>query len=505
MRGKGFFVVLSAVAGMAVAGTVNAQTVAPVKTPAVAAKPALAAAVPPAPSKLPPGPCASVEPLIAAGIVASDDFDLHHADPVYTAGLDFGRAVERAPACATAWLRKAEFEIQQQDFDKARADADAALTRLPKRSIAAAEAYAVRGQAEFGGVYASPDPDTAKAAAAVADFTQTMALGLIDGQILSERAEAYFALKDSAHAMADLDQAIALAPNSINLIMERGHVHLIAHQYDAAIADFALVRQRAGDDYPQRDFAYVAGALAFEGKGDRAGAIALLSQGVAAHPGSSLLLEQRAETYMRGGDFDRAIADLTVIIAKDDFAPDAYIQRARAYTGKHDVPAALADIDAALKLNPNEGMAYVLRGQIDEHQGDVAAAIADYDQGSKTFTSDGAILAANAACWIRATHNIELDKALAACNAALEHAPDYTAALDSRGFVHLRRGEYAAAVTDYTVALKRNPKLASSLFGRALAEQKLGQTDAARADFVAARAADPGIDAEFKAYGVTAE
>ncbi len=510
MRG-GFWGVIGAVAGLAAAATVSAQTVAPVKAPVVAAKPAQAAAVAPAaPSKLPPGPCASVEPLIAAGDLASTDFDRYRGARNYAAKLDYDRAVDRAPACGLAWLHRGAFHLDQMEFDKARADSDAALARLPKRSVSAAQAYVVRGEAEVGLAENTGAPgskvDSEMAAVAIADLSQAMTLGLIDDHILAERWTIYSAIGDKVHAMADLDQAIALDPDNLDLIMERGDAHMQNGQYDAAAADFAMLRARARMDDPQRLFAYVSGALALERSGARDKAIALLSEALTEDPKSNILLGERAGIYMRSGDFDRAITDLSVIIAKgDNESFDAYIQRARAYTGKHDVPAAMADIDAALKLNPNEGMAYVLRGQIDEHQGDVAAAIADYDQGSKTFTSDGAILAANAACWIRATHNIELDKALAACNAALEHAPDYTAALDSRGFVHFRRGEYADAVTDYTAALKRSPKLASSLFGRALAEQKLGQADAAKADFAAARVAKPDIDAEFKAYGVMAE
>ena len=68
-----------------------------------------------------------------------------------------------------------------------------------------------------------------------------------------------------------------------------------------------------------------------------------------------------------------------------------------------------------------------------------------------------------------------------------------------------RRGQYDAAIADYTAALTSQPKLALPLFGRALAEQKKGMTAEAKADLAAARALDATIDERFKAYGLTAD
>ncbi len=477
MRG-GFGVVLSAVAGLAVAGTVSAQTVAPAA----------------------PGPCAAAEPLLAAANLAAV---LTQKDIV---AADVDQAVARAPDCSAARLRKAEIDLARGRGDDARREASAVIARDPNM----AEAYAVRALAILPGREGADRAQmTTRTHAAIADFSRAIDLGLTDPLIFVARSEAYDEIDDKTHAMADMDRAVAADPGNPRWLIVRGQSYETSlRDYDKAIADYKAARDKSGADDMQMGLSYRSAVRAYQEKGDLDGAIAFVGQAVSAYPKDPQYLRMRAELYADHHDDAHAIADLSAVIAVDAM-PDDFIRRARAYAETGDYPRGLADTGEALQGNPGDAEAYVVRGQIDERKGDVATAIADYDRGLALRPGSGWGLAANAACWTRATHNVELDKALAACDALIEafdmDVPMDRSVHDSRGFVQFRRGEYAAAVTDYTTALETQPKLASSLFGRALAEQKLGQADAAKADFAAARAAKPDIDAEFKTYGVTAE
>lgn len=178
--------------------------------------------------------------------------------------------------------------------------------------------------------------------------------------------------------------------------------------------------------------------------------------------------------------------------------------RGGAYALMNDFDHALKDADMAVTLGPKDGWAYRGRAFIEIRAGKTEAASQDYDR-ARTLEPKRSAEIYNEACWARAIAGVDLEKALADCDSALAQAPNDADALDSRGFVHFRLGQYDAAIVDYTAALKARPKTASSLFGRGLAEQKKGMAVEAKADLTAARAADANIDATFKAYGVAAD
>jgi tetratricopeptide (TPR) repeat protein len=76
-------------------------------------------------------------------------------------------------------------------------------------------------------------------------------------------------------------------------------------------------------------------------------------------------------------------------------------------------------------------------------------------------------------------------------------------ALDSRGLVWLRRGEYDRAIADYDEALKARPNSAWSLYGRGLAKLKKGLKAEGEADLGAAARLDPHVPERAKAFGVS--
>jgi len=480
-------------ASLAVLGTpVWAQTAAPAKPPAATSAPA------PAIAHLPLGPCAPVEILIGAGNLAWSDFDDD------AAASDFSRAILQAPRCAAAWLRRAELRHETGEDVSALADAKVAVVMAPRN----AEAYALLGRIEMRplpdaatSLDYSKDAERKRAAIGVADLSHAIDLGLKDARILVMRAAAYHMLGDYDRAIADCDSAIALDPGKIDALVARGNIWLDKGDRDRAQADFAQARGIAPDD----EEGYIYAARAYEAAGDNAAAIAVLGEGIARPSPDRELYRERAEIYQDMGDFPHAIADRTAVI---DIAPLPrsydYRNRAETYADAGDLEHALADADMAIVLDPKNTDAFTTRGEIEVRAGRGEAASQDFDRARALDPRRSAYIAVDA-CWTRATAGIDLDKALADCDAAVAQKPKYSGALDSRGFVHFRLGQYDAAIADYTAALALTPKQASSLFGRGLAEQKKGMTAEAAADLAAARAADARIDETFKSYGIKAD
>ena len=75
------------------------------------------------------------------------------------------------------------------------------------------------------------------------------------------------------------------------------------------------------------------------------------------------------------------------------------------------------------------------------------------------------------------------------------------AAFDSRGVVYLKLNKFGMAISDFSSALRLDPKLASAQFGRGFAKRKKGDLAGGNADIAAAMSIDQNIAADFVQYG----
>lgn len=269
---------------------------------------------------------------------------------------------------------------------------------------------------------ASPDPKGGAGGAAPS----------LDADALRRRAAAAAARRDFAHAIADLDQAIALQPGQAELYYDRARWRLASHA-------------PAGDG------------------GDLEKALTLRPDYVDA-------LVFRAHMRLEAGEVEKADADFATAAKAAPDRPDTELGIAQAYAQARLYDRAITRLDAWLAKYP------------------------------KSFSVGEAL---NARCWTRALWGRELDLALADCNQALKRGSRLAEVLDSRGMVHLRRGEFALAIADYDAALKLQPKLAPSLYARSLAKRKVGDLTGAVADLRAASAIDPHIGETMNALGIT--
>jgi tetratricopeptide (TPR) repeat protein len=251
---------------------------------------------------------------------------------------------------------------------------------------------------------------------------------------------------------------------------------------------------------------------------------------------------RRGEASAERHDYGQAIADLTRACELDSNEPEYLYQRGMAYWRNKQPEPALADFDHALALKPNFVTVLISRAEMRLGTKDIPGAIADLDsaalsapkQADSRFTLGGLFVrvdkpqsaieqydlwiashpddakivsALNSSCWARAMQGTELDKALDDCNKAISHvdkkiAASYSALLDSRGFVRLRRGEVDKAIADFDDAVKQNPKNASSLYGRGIAKLRKMKTAEGQADIAAATALSPKISGYFERHGI---
>jgi tetratricopeptide (TPR) repeat protein len=97
----------------------------------------------------------------------------------------------------------------------------------------------------------------------------------------------------------------------------------------------------------------------------------------------------RGNVYMRKGDYDRAIADLSDAIQRKPDLADAYLVRGAAFDMKGDHDRAVVDFDKDIQLKPDDGHAHFDRGLAYDANGDSAKALEDFRAAARLLpTSD---------------------------------------------------------------------------------------------------------------------
>lgn len=174
------------------------------------------------------------------------------------------------------------------------------------------------------------------------------------------------------------------------------------------------------------------------------------------------------DTKNADADFDRAIAELDLMIGRNSLDSEALWTRGIAHRGRNNYTQAFADFDEAIRLDP---------------------------QKSGIF---------NSRCWARALLGTELDIARTDCDTAARLSNGRSAdALDSRGMISLKQGRFADAWADYDAAARLMPNDASHRYGRGIAALRLGRSEEGKADLSDALRLSPHIPRMFEDYGMT--
>jgi tetratricopeptide (TPR) repeat protein len=166
-------------------------------------------------------------------------------------------------------------------------------------------------------------------------------------------------------------------------------------------------------------------------------------------------LLKRADALGQKGDYRRAIADVTRIIARAPSAV-AFYTRALAYHDSGNDARAIADCYAALKIDPNNANALFVRATSFQSLADYRDAIRDYG------------------------HVLRLQ-------------PNRIDALFSRGAARYSAGDYQHAVADFSRAIDRGAAEGTVFYLRGLAYRELGEDANARADMEEAVRRDPEL------------
>ena len=203
-----------------------------------------------------------------------------------------------------------------------------------------------------------------------------------------------------------------------------------------------------------------------------------------------------------------ALADLDRTIQLEPHHVAALLARAGYRTQSGDKTGAETDLDAANAILPKEDNERLTLASEYSNIGLFREAIEQYDLWSVSHPQDVRLPAAfEGRCRARALGDMELQRAVKDCDAALKHAtkasPFYAEVSATRGLLLFRLGDYDKSIADYDASLKITPKNPSALYGRGIDKVRMQKAPEGQADIAQAIVLSPEIAESFSRRGIT--
>lgn len=230
---------------------------------------------------------------------------------------------------------------------------------------------------------------------------------------------------------------------------------------------------------------------------DREGAVADFSEALKADPKHAVALGNRGEMFRRGGDLDRAIADLDGAIALD--AKAAFLMsRGRVHAARGDQDKAVQDFDRVIALTPDDPHAYQGRADAYRRGGDREKAVRDYDKALALNPDAKTKSDIEAALYVIRPPAAAPPPPPAAPAVANNQKQEARLSFD-RGAAYLEKNDYDNAIKEFDQAIKLDPKQYDAWQRRGLSYQQKGQLDEALDDYSQALSLNPTDTATVKA------
>ncbi len=202
------------------------------------------------------------------------------------------------------------------------------------------------------------------------------------------------------------------------------------------------------------------------------------------------------------GHYAQAIADFNKAIALDPNYADAYNNRGRAYFRQGNFTQATADFTKAIELSPNHAELYNNRGLSYTKQGNYSQAILDYSKAieinpqlagvysnlrNARFKQDNLTIGVSEKDYFNlGTASFKQGNfadAISDFTGAIKINPKFVQAYNDRGLAYYNEGNYYPAIIDYNKAIDLDPDYADAYYNRGLAYDRQANQLQALSDF----------------------
>ena len=264
-------------------------------------------------------------------------------------------------------------------------------------------------------------------------------------------------------------------------LANRALMYVQLKRYDLALADCETATRL---DFDQVEFAYVACGAAQAGQGDHQAALVAFDRAIRAGGGPGWIDPYlgRASAHFELHDYDAAINDCNIAIAKKPDDERAFRLRGHVYLVQKQYSKALADFDTVLKLAPNSPGAGADRAEAKREMEAETQTQLPAATGSSP-TPDDAMLLCTSTPGPKGSNQKRIDACTKVIEAAATPAQTRIAALKARGYLHGVEGQTGLLVADYEDASMENLDNPYRWLDRGDKHREAGQLDRAIADF----------------------
>ena len=257
--------------------------------------------------------------------------------------------------------------------------------------------------------------------------------------------------KDPDKQLADLDEAVKIAPGDLAALRTRGFVLAGQEKFDKALADLNKAIEQ--DAKHSGTYELKAVVLAQMEKYDEA--LVCLDQLHEMNPGSAVPLAQKARIHIRQENLDAALHELNRAVDIDPKNLSVLLLRAGVFDEMGNNDEALADVDKMLELKSDLIEAVRFRAVLLAKAEKLDEAIAALEKIRRAHPGDVTTLLQLGMLY---NANKTPQRAIEAYSAVLDKKPDHWAALRGRGDSLLNSGKHRRAIADYEKAFALQPK-----------------------------------------------
>ncbi|MBI4615265.1 MAG: tetratricopeptide repeat protein [Planctomycetes bacterium] len=291
----------------------------------------------------------------------------------------------------------------------------------------------------------------------------------------ARRGYARRASGDLVGALADLEQAVTLAPLESWTWNDRGTARQALGDLEAAIADF----DRALAIDSTRAIYWSNRGRARLGLGLVAEALADMDRAVSLDPDDAGFHEDRGRARRAAGDLPGATLDLDRSIELDPRVATAWLLRGSLRREAGDSQGARADYDRSIELDPRNPRAWNDRGFLRGELGELEGALRDLERATALDPEFAVAWRNRGMVHLRA---VDLDGAIGDLDRAIEIDPSDPQSWKTRGRARLAKRNPAGAIADLDQAIALAPTDPALLAFRGMARTAMGDIDGAIAD-----------------------